>query len=73
MINVTWSPPAAPNGIIYQHIVKQISPNDTSYYHISGNKHSVLLPFFNVTRIFVTAVNVYGHSTQEFVRSSIGS
>ena len=72
MINVTWSPPVAPNGIIYQHIVQQISPNDASYYHISGNKHSVLLPLFNVTRIFVTAVNIYGLSSQEFARSSTG-
>ena len=61
-----------PNGVIYQYIVKQINPNDTSYYHVSGNEHSVLLPFSNITRIFISAVNLYGHSAQEFVTSSIG-
>ena len=71
-INVTWSPPAVPNGVIYQYIVKQINPNDTSYYHISGNRHFILLPFSNITRIFITAANFYGHSAQEFVTSSRG-
>ena len=71
-INVTWSPPAVPNGVIYQYIVKQVNPNDTSYYHVSGNEHSVLLPFSNITRIFISAVNLYGYSTQEFVTSSRG-
>ena len=72
LINVTWLPPAVPNGVIYQYIVQQINPNDTTYYHVSGNEYSVLLPFSNITRIFITAVNVYGHSTQVFVTSSIG-
>ena len=72
MINVTWSPPAVPNGVIYQYIVQQINPNNTSYYHISGIEHSILLPFSNITRIFITAVNLYGQSNQEFVTSSIG-
>ena len=30
------------------------------------------LPFFNVTHTFVTAVNFYGHSNEEFAEPSIG-
>ena len=73
MINATWVPPAAPNGVIYQYIVRQITPNDTSYYHVSSDEYSILLPFFNVTRTFVTAVNFYGHSNEEFAEPSIGT
>ena len=73
MINVTWEPPATPNGVIYQYIIRQIAPNDTSYHHVSGNEYSILLPFFNVTNIFITAVNFYGHSDEEFAESSIGN
>lgn len=73
MINVTWAPPAVPNGVIYQYIVRQITPNDTSYYHVSSDEYSILLPFFNVTHIFVTAVNFYGHSNEEFAEPLIGT
>ena len=73
MINVTWASPAAPNGVIYQYIVRQITPNDTSYYHISRDEYSILLPLFTVTRIFITAVNFYGHSNEEFAEPSIGT
>ena len=73
MINVTWAPPDVLNGVIYQYIVQQNTPNDTSYYHVSSNEYSILLPFFNVTQIFVSAVNLYGHSNEEFADTSIGT
>ena len=73
VINVTWAPPAVANGVIYQYIVQQFTLNDVFYHHISSDEYSVLLPFFNTTRIFVTAVNLYGHSSQEFVEPSIGN
>ena len=62
MINVTWSPPAIPNGAIHQYIVQRINSSGTFYYHVSPKQHHILLPLFNDALVFVSAVNLFGQN-----------
>ena len=64
-INITWSPPSTPNGIILQYIVRRINSSGKSYHHISGNQYYLELPYFNDALVFVAAVNQYGQSSFE--------
>ena len=70
IVNVTWSPPSISNGIILQYIVKGIDSNDNYYFHVSGNKHYLEIPYFNNALVLVSAVNLYGQSEFEIARSS---
>jgi len=68
VINITWSPPAISNGIIYQYIVKRLNSSGTFYYHVLGNQHHIILPHFNDALIFVSAVNLFGQSNFKHVK-----
>ena len=67
-INITWSPPSTPNGIILQYIVRRINSSGKSYRHISGNQNYLELPYFNDALVFVAAVNQYGQSSFELAQ-----
>ena len=69
-INITWSPPSTPNGIILQYIVQRINSSGKSYHHISGNQNYLELPYFNDALVFVSAVNQYGQSDFELAQPS---
>jgi len=62
MINVTWTPPVAPNGIIYQYIVQRVNSSGKFHHHVPANQHTISLLYFNNTLVFVAAVNLYGQS-----------
>ena len=64
-INITWSPPSTPNGIILQYIVQRINSSGKSYHHISRNQNYLELPYNNDALVFVAAVNQYGQSNFE--------
>ena len=70
MINVTWSPPATPNGVIHQYIIKRINSSGTFYHYVPGNQHDLFLPHFKDALIFVSAVNLFGQSDFEHARPS---
>lgn len=63
-INVTWSTPVIPNGII---TVKRINSSGSFYYHVSADQHHMLLPYFNDALIFISALNLFGQS--EYVQA----
>ena len=65
MINVTWTPPVVPNGIIYQYIVQRVNSSGKFYHHVPANQHTISLPYFNDALAFVAAVNLYGQSVFE--------
>ena len=69
MINVTWTPPVVPNGIIYQYIVQRVNSSGKFYHHVPANHHSILLPSFDDVLVFVAAVNLYGQSVFERANS----
>ena len=69
MINVTWTPPVVPNGIIYQYIVQRVNSSGKFYNHVPANQHTISLPYFNDALVFVAAVNLYGQSDFEYVKS----
>ena len=60
LINITWSSPAIPNGIIQQYIVKRINSSGVFYDTVSGNQHHILLSYFNDALVFISAVNTFG-------------
>ena len=62
MINVTWTPPVVPNGIIHQYIVQRVNSSGKFYYHIPANQYTISLPYFNDALVFVATVNLYGQS-----------
>ena len=62
IINITWSPPAIPNGVIHQYIVQRINSSGTFYYHVPADTHHISLPYVNDALIFVSAVNLFGQS-----------
>ena len=66
VINVTWTPPVVPNGIIYQYIVQRVNSSGKFYHHVPANQHTISLPYFNDALVFVTAVNLYGQSAFEY-------
>ena len=68
LINITWSPPIIPNGIIHQYIIKRINSSGTFYYHVSANQHHIVLPYYNDALLFVSAVNLFGQSNYEHVK-----
>ena len=68
LINITWSPPANPNGIIHQYIVKKINSSGTFYYHVSANQQHIVLPYYNDALVFVSAVNLFGQSSYEHAK-----
>jgi len=63
MINVTWTPPVAPNGIIYQYIVQRVNSSGNFHHHVPANQHTILLLYFDDALVFVAAVNLYGQSS----------
>jgi len=65
MINVIWTPPVVPNGIIYHYIVQRVTSSGKFYHHVPANQHTISLPHHNSTIIFVAAVNLYGQSVFE--------
>ena len=69
MINVTWTPPVVPNGIIYQYIVQRVNSSGKFYHHVPANQHTISLPFFDDALVFVAAVNLYGQSVFERANS----
>ena len=66
-INITWSPPSTPNGIIHQYIIRRINSSGTFSHRVSGNQRHILLPYFDDALVFVSAVNLFGQS--EFKRA----
>ena len=62
MVNVTWTPPVVPNGIIYQYIVQRVNSSGKFHHHVPANQHTMSLPYFDNTLVFVAAVNLYGQS-----------
>ena len=66
MINVTWSPPANPNGVIHQYIVRRINSSGTFYYHMPANQNYISLPYLDDAIIFVSAVNLFGQGEFEY-------
>ena len=68
MINVTWTPPVVPNGIIYQYIVQRVNSSGKFYHHVPANQHTISLPYISDALVFVAAVNLYGQS--EYIRAS---
>ena len=71
-INITWSPPSTPNGIILQYIVQRINSSGKSYHHISRNQNHLELPYNNdaAALVFVAAVNQYGQSNFKVAQSN---
>ena len=69
-INITWSPPSVPNGMILQYIVQRINSSGKSYHHVSRDKTYLELPYFNDALVLVSAVNQYGQSSFEQAKSS---
>jgi len=69
MINVTWTPPAHHNGIIYQYIVQRVNSSGKFYYHVPANQHTISLPNLNDGLIFVSAINLYGQSVFKNARA----
>jgi len=70
MVNVTWSPPAIPNGVIYQYIVQRINSSGTFTYYVPANQHHILLSYINDALVFVSAVNIFGQSEFERAKSA---
>ena len=70
VINITWSPPFISNGEILQYIVRRVNSSGKFYYHISGNKNYLELPFYNDALVFISAVNQYGQSNYEVAKSN---
>ena len=69
MINVTWTPPIVPNGIIYQYIVERVNSSGKFYHHVPADEHVILLPLLDDALIFVAAVNLYGKGISLHARS----
>ena len=67
MINVTWTPPVVPNGIIYQYIVQKVNSSGKFYHPVPSNQLTISLPYFNDALVFVAADNLYGQSELEHV------
>ncbi|XP_065916878.1 uncharacterized protein [Dysidea avara] len=65
IINVTWTPPVVPNGIIYQYIVQRVNSSGKFYHHVPANQNTTLLAYFNSVVVFVAAVNLYGQGVFE--------
>ena len=65
MINVTWTPPVVPNGII----VQRVNSSGKFYHYVPANQHSISLPHINDALVFVAAVNLYGQSVFERANS----
>ena len=70
MINVTWSPPATPNGVIQHYIVQRINSSGTFAHRVSANQYHILLPYFNDALVFVSAVNLFSQSEFEHAQSA---
>ena len=70
MVNVTWSPPATPNGVIQQYIVQWINSSGRFTHRVSANQYHILLPYFNNALVFVSAVNLFGQSEFERAQSA---
>ena len=68
MISVTWLPPANPNGVIHQYIVRRINSSGTLYYHVPGNQHHLLLPYLDDAVVFVSPVNLFGQGEFEYAK-----
>ena len=71
VINITWSPPFIFNGEILQYIVQRVNSSGKFYYHISGNRNYLELPFYNDALVFISAVNQYGQSSYERAKTNI--
>jgi len=65
MVNVTWTPPVVPNGIIYQYIVQRVNSSGKFCHNVPANQHTISLPYFNDALVFVAAVNLFGQSVFE--------
>jgi len=61
-VNVTWSPPASPNGVIHQYVVQRINDSGTYYQHVAGNLHTTTLSYHSDVLVFIAAINLYGQS-----------
>ena len=61
-VNVTWSPPAIPNGAINQYVVQRINASGKYFEHITGNQHTATLPYYSDALVFIAAINLYGQS-----------
>ena len=70
LINITWLPPANPNGIIHQYIIKRINSSGTFYYHVSADQQHIVLPYYNDALVFVSAVYLFGVSDFEQAQPS---
>ena len=68
-MEVTWEPPAVPNGIIYQYIVQRINASGRFFKHIIPNQLNTSLAYYNDALVSVAAVNLYAQSEFEHAES----
>ena len=61
-VNVTWSPPAVPNGEILQYVVQRINASGKFFEHVPANQYTMTLPYYNDVLVFIAAINLYGQS-----------
>ena len=69
VVQVTWEPPAVPNGIIYQYIVQRINASGIFFKHILPNQLDTSLVYYSDALVSVAAVNLYGQSQFEYAES----
>lgn len=69
IVEVTWEPPAIPNGIVYQYIVQRINASGKFFQHISATQFDTTLVYFNDALVSVAAINLYGQSQFEYAES----
>lgn len=69
IVEVTWKPPAVPNGIIYQYVVQRVNASGRFFQHIFGNQLDTSLVYYSDALVLVAAVNLYGQSQFEYAES----
>ena len=66
MVEVTWKPPATPNGAIHQYIVQRINASGRFFKHILANQLATSLIYYNDALVSVAVVNLHGQSQFEY-------
>lgn len=69
IVEVTWRPPAVPNGVIYQYVVQRINGSGRFFKHIFANELDTSLVYYNDALVSVAAINLYGQSQFEYAES----
>ena len=69
IVEVTWKPPAVPNGIIYQYIVQRINASGRFFKHVIPSQLYTSLVYYNDALVSVAAVNLFAQSQFEHAES----